>query len=90
MLHRSHLAKIKPDAEKGFWLLGGAFMSEMPKEGETPPIAGSAMLAYAETKEEVLEKLKADVYSKEEVWDWSKVQIWPFRSAIGGASALKL
>jgi uncharacterized protein len=52
-------------------------------------MAGSAMLAYAETKEEVLEKLKADIYSKEEVWDWSKVQIWPFRSAIGGASALK-
>lgn len=45
------------------------------------------MVAYAETREEVLEKLKSDVYSKSEVWDWSKVQIYPFKSAIGGASA---
>jgi uncharacterized protein len=45
------------------------------------------MLAHAETKEEVLEKLKKDIYSESEVWDWSKVQIYPFRSAIGGASA---
>lgn len=60
----------------------------MPKEGQNPPpIIGSAMVAYAETREEVLEKLKSDVYSKSEVWDWSKVQIYPFKSAIGGASA---
>lgn len=60
----------------------------MPKEGQNPPpIIGSAMVAYAETREEVLERLKSDVYSKSEVWDWSKVQIYPFKSAIGGASA---
>jgi hypothetical protein len=57
-------------------------MSKPPVEGETPPIIGSAMLAYAETKEEVIESLKNDIYSKEGVWDWDKVQIWPFRSAI--------
>jgi hypothetical protein len=45
------------------------------------------MLALAESREEVLEKLKKDIYSEREVWDWSKVQIHPFRSAIGGASA---
>lgn len=57
-------------------------MEAVPEDGKTPPIIGSAMLAYAESKEEVLEKLKNDVYSKEEVWDWDRVQIWPFRSAI--------
>jgi len=57
-------------------------MSEVPVEGETPPIAGSAMLAYAETKEEVIESLKNDIYTKGGVWNWEKVQIWPFRSAI--------
>ena len=56
--------------------------SDIPKEGETPPIIGSAMLAYAETKEEVIQSLKSDIYSESEVWDWDKVQIWPFRSAI--------
>lgn len=60
----------------------------MPKERQNPPpIIGSAMLAFAETREEVLEKLKGDIYSESEVWDWSKVQIYPFKSAIGGASA---
>jgi hypothetical protein len=57
-------------------------MSKPPVDGETPPLIGSAMLAYAETKEEVIEKLKNDIYTKEGVWDWDKVQIWPFRSAI--------
>jgi hypothetical protein len=40
------------------------------------------MLAYAETKEEVLEKIRTDIYAESGVWDLSKVQIWPFRSAI--------
>lgn len=35
------------------------------------------MLAVAETKEEVLEALKKDVYYTNKVWDWEKIQIWP-------------
>lgn len=35
---------------------------------------GSAMLAWAASKEEVLEKLKKDVYTENQVWDWSKVR----------------
>lgn len=31
------------------------------------------MLALADSKEEVMEKLKADVYSESGVWDWDKV-----------------
>ena len=53
--------------------MGGAFFSEPPKEGETPKIIGSVMLAYAASKEEVLEDLRRDVYSENEVWDWEKV-----------------
>ena len=40
------------------------------------------MLAYAESKEEVLAKLSEDEYAKNGVWDLDKVQIWPFRSAL--------
>lgn len=36
---------------------------------------GSAMLAWAASKEEVLEKLKKDVYTENQVWDWSKVSL---------------
>lgn len=35
---------------------------------------GSAMLAWAASKEEVLEKLKKDVYTENQVWDWSKAR----------------
>jgi hypothetical protein len=62
--------------------MGGAYFSSVPVEGETPPIIGSCMVAYAETKEEVLESIKSDIYTKSGVWDTSKIQIWPFRSAL--------
>ncbi|KAF2142300.1 uncharacterized protein K452DRAFT_227008 [Aplosporella prunicola CBS 121167] len=69
-----------------FWLLGGAFMDASapfpPPDGETPKMAGSVMLALAESREEVLERLKADVYAREGVWEWEKVRIYPFKSAI--------
>lgn len=58
-------------------------MLESPiTEGETPQMKGSAMLIGAQTKEEVLERLKRDVYVTGKVWDWEKVQIIPFKSAI--------
>ena len=46
----------------------------MPKEGEALKILGSAMVALASSKEEVLEQLKSDIYAKNEVWDFSKVR----------------
>lgn len=50
-------------------------MEEVPKEGEGLKIQGSAMVAVASSKEEVLEQLKNDVYAKNEVWDFSKVRM---------------
>ncbi|KAI7379814.1 hypothetical protein KC336_g19110, partial [Hortaea werneckii] len=52
------------------------------KEGEPPKINGSVMLAVADTKEEVMKNVKEDVYFKSGVWDESKIQIFPFKSAI--------
>ena len=60
----------------------GAMLEEPPKEGETPKMKGSAMLIGANTREEVIERLKNDVYVKGSVWDWDKVQIIPFKSAL--------
>lgn len=57
-------------------------LEEPVKEGEAPKMKGSAMLIGAHTKEEVLERLKKDVYVEGKVWDWEKVQIIPFKSAI--------
>lgn len=57
-------------------------LDEPLKEGDTPKMKGSAMLIGAKTKEEVIERLQKDVYVKGEVWDLSKVQIIPFKSAL--------
>ena len=69
----------------GFSYVGiGAMLEEPIKEGDAgpPKMKGSAMLIGAKTKEEVLERLKKDVYVKGEVWDFEKVQIIPFKSAL--------
>ncbi|KAL5324361.1 hypothetical protein ACEPPN_008906 [Leptodophora sp. 'Broadleaf-Isolate-01'] len=50
-----------------------ALLEEVPKEGDGLKIHGSAMVALASSKEEVIEQLKADIYAKNEVWDFSKV-----------------
>jgi hypothetical protein len=56
---------------RGIYL--GAILEEVPKEGEGMKFQGSAMVAHASSKEEVLEKLKSDIYAESEVWDFSKV-----------------
>jgi uncharacterized protein YciI len=60
----------------------GAMLEEPIKEGETPQMKGSACLIGAKTKEEVMERMKQDVYVKDGVWDLEKVQIIPFKSAV--------
>ena len=50
-------------------------LEEVPKEGEGLKFQGSAMVALASSKEELLEKLKSDIYAKNEVWDFSKVRL---------------
>lgn len=49
----------------------------MIKEGEAPKIKGSIMLAFAESKKDVLKALQEDIYFKQGVWNWNKVQIHP-------------
>jgi hypothetical protein len=57
----------------------GALLSKPIQEGEAPDMTGSALLTVGETKEDVLEFLKNDIYAKIGVWDMSKVQIIPVR-----------
>ncbi|KAH0358622.1 hypothetical protein KCU89_g19500, partial [Aureobasidium melanogenum] len=57
----------------------------VPKEGSPLKINGSVMMAVASSKEEVLEKIKKDVYAGQGVWDMDKIQIFPFKSAIRSA-----
>jgi hypothetical protein len=61
----------------------GALLEEVPKEGEGLKFQGSAMVALASSKGEVLEKLKSDIYAKSEVWDFSKVSLYKVEEWIG-------
>ncbi|KAA6414427.1 MAG: hypothetical protein FRX48_01176 [Lasallia pustulata] len=82
-VRQDHLKNLNRQVEKGFWTFGGALLDEAPKEGGGLKINGSVMLAVAESKEEVLEVLKKDIYCTSGVWDWGKVQIHAFKTAIG-------
>ena len=73
MLRSDHLSNLKPNVDSGLWVFGGASLDEPLKAGEAPKINGSVMLAQADTKEEVLETIRRDVYSTSGVWDESKV-----------------
>ncbi|PMD55575.1 uncharacterized protein K444DRAFT_617258 [Hyaloscypha bicolor E] len=77
----SHFAGLKPKMDSGFWKMGGALLEEVPKEGEQMKMLGSAMVASASSKEELLEILKNDIYAKSEVWDFDKIQVYPFKCA---------
>jgi len=55
----------------------GAILEEELKDGENPKIKGSVMLAFADSREQVLKALQEDIYYKDGVWDWDKVQIHP-------------
>ncbi|KAF2872547.1 hypothetical protein BDV95DRAFT_606148 [Massariosphaeria phaeospora] len=82
-VRNDHLAGLKADPEE-FWLWGGAMLESHPQPDDTDPpsMKGSCMLVGARTREEVVERLKRDVYVEGGVWDWEKVQIIPFKSAI--------
>lgn len=62
----------------------GAMLEEPIVPGDTSPpkMKGSAMLVGAKTKEEVIERVKKDIYVDEGVWDTDKIQIIPFKSAL--------
>ncbi|KIW05316.1 hypothetical protein, variant 2 [Verruconis gallopava] len=78
-----HLEGVMPLHAENKIVMGGAFFSHPPAEGETPPpMIGSALVVYAETKEEVMQILEKDIYNTSGVWDLSKIQIWPFKSAV--------
>lgn len=50
-------------------------LEEVPKEGEGLKIMGSALMAHAATKEDVLEAIKQDIYFKTNVWNLDKVRL---------------
>ncbi|PHH66886.1 hypothetical protein CDD81_5238 [Ophiocordyceps australis] len=75
-----HLKNIFPKVKSGTWNMGGAILNEVPKGDDASgfDFAGSALICHAESKEQILEQLREDVYATEGVWDVDKAQIYPF------------
>ncbi|KAI9664093.1 MAG: hypothetical protein M1821_007584 [Bathelium mastoideum] len=77
-----HLSAMKPHFDAGLFRLGGAYFHPQEEAGAPLQIRGSMLIACAESKEEVVEVLKRDVFTTSGVWDWNKVEIYPFRTAL--------
>lgn len=63
----------------------GAMLEEPYSATESsgpPKMKGSACLVGAATREEVIERVKQDIYVKSGVWNLEEMQIVPFRSVI--------
>ncbi|KAM5358055.1 hypothetical protein ACJZ2D_015652 [Fusarium nematophilum] len=76
-----HIQGMKEDPED-FWQMGGFSVAEHPKAGGEPSPNGSAMIVYAESKDQVLERLQNDVFAKEGIWDVDNAHIVPFYSVV--------
>ncbi|ODQ82014.1 hypothetical protein BABINDRAFT_32382 [Babjeviella inositovora NRRL Y-12698] len=89
MEHRpQHFADSPPKftANGGKVIMGGGiFNSDKPLVADgsqpLPPFAGSAFVIRAESKQEVIDFLKQDVYAREKVWDMDNLEIWPYLCA---------
>lgn len=59
-------------------------LEEPIQEGVPPKMTGSVLMCVADTKEEVLERVKKDVYYTSDVWDKEKVSaaLWWSRSEL--------
>ncbi|TEY48843.1 hypothetical protein BOTCAL_0291g00070 [Botryotinia calthae] len=77
-----HLAGVKPLAEAGATLFGGAFFDDLPPDGEATPSKRNSTSGLLGEQGKVLEQLRQDEYTKSGVWDWDKVHIYGFKTAL--------
>jgi len=72
----SHENMIKDEKAKNSsveWLAGGPFFK---KHGAiSPEVIGSWGILYAPTRQEAVERLKRDVFTTEDIWDWAKMVV---------------
>lgn len=69
-----HLSKVPLGIDSGYVTSCGPIF----KDAEKTEFAGSSFTIAAESKSEVLEFLKKDIYAHEQVWDFDNVVIHPY------------
>ncbi|KAK9479920.1 hypothetical protein V1514DRAFT_326870 [Lipomyces japonicus] len=81
-VREAHLANVKKLFAEKVITSGGAFLDDPIVQGVRPTFKGSIVSFSAESKEAVEAILKQDPYAENDVWDFSKVQIYNFAVAV--------
>ena len=71
-----HFEALQPLIEAGTLKVGGGIFNSVPV-GDDPTqweFGGSALIVRAESKDEVIEMLRRDIYTASGVWDVEKVR----------------
>ncbi|CAG99137.1 YciI family protein [Kluyveromyces lactis] len=76
-----HLAGIPPLVEAGKIVHAGAIYKDVV-DGKPANFAGSHLTIVADSKDEVVELLKNDVFAKNDIWDVDNALIYPFGCAV--------
>lgn len=80
-----HLARVPEKVRDGTIKSCGPIF----KDATMKEFAGSSFSIQAETKSEVLDLLRSDIYAQEDVWDFDNVVIHPFMPFARVAEDLK-
>ncbi|ERT01786.1 hypothetical protein HMPREF1624_00080 [Sporothrix schenckii ATCC 58251] len=78
----THFANLEP--VKSRLKFGGAILKDKPSDPADPKtfdFAGSSFIVLADSKQEVIEFLKKDVYVEAGVWDVANAQIYAMKTA---------
>ncbi|CDO94197.1 unnamed protein product [Kluyveromyces dobzhanskii CBS 2104] len=76
-----HLAAIPALVEAGKIVHAGAIYKGLV-EGKPADFAGSHLTIVADTKDEVVEILKNDIFAKNNIWDVENALIFPYGCAV--------
>ncbi|KAJ7209590.1 hypothetical protein GGX14DRAFT_566092 [Mycena pura] len=78
-VRETHLVNAKQWMAEKFLLVGGAMLTpESLTTPENKKMIGSSFVCQAKNTEEVLEKIKSDVYFTFGVWDPDKIVVVPY------------
>ena len=72
-----HLQNVKPHIESGKVTLGGATLAEHPEPDQPHRMNGSAFVVAADSREELLQFIRQDVYARKGVWNLDRATILP-------------
>ncbi|KAK2596701.1 hypothetical protein QQS21_006216 [Conoideocrella luteorostrata] len=72
----THFKNMTPHVDSGDWKMGGALLNTVPADDNPAnfDFMGSTLVCRGESKEQILEQLKKDVYVTSGVWDIEKVR----------------